>query len=104
MEDYGIMAYFGGESDVNKKISNTLREGYATGKYKSQKGKDAWNKGIAQTAEQKKKISEKMSGRKHITDGVSNKMITEDKLCEYLNSGWKLGRTIKKSKLVDKLD
>lgn len=85
--------------EQKEKISNTLKDGYRLGLYKSQKGRTAWNKGLKQSEEQRKMTSERMRGKKHITNGIDNKMVYAEDIEFYLNSGWVLGRTINKNKI-----
>lgn len=84
-------------NEQKEKITNTLREGYKTGKYKAT-SHEAWNKGRKLTEEECKKQGDIIRGRIHITDGFNNKMIYPDELEEFEQLGWKKGRTIKKIK------
>ena len=84
--------------EAKLKTSNTLKEGYKMGIYKSQKGKIAWNKGKSMSDEQKQKLSDACKNKIHITNGSLNKMIYIEELDYWKNNGWWRGRTIKKNK------
>ena len=88
-----------------QKLSETLKEGYKTGKYTpSRKGKPSWNKGLKVSEEQKQKLSEMPKGRIHITNGEINKMIYPDELSEWETKGFYRGRTIHKHNKEEKED
>lgn len=84
--------------ESKRKVSETLKNGYAESKYKSQKGKTAWNKGKTVSKEQKEKLQLMVKGRIHITNGEINKMIYPEEYEKWEEKGFKKGRTIHKLK------
>lgn len=83
-------------AETRKKCSETLKRGYAEGRYKTTKGKPAWNKGLKMSDEQKAKLGDICRGRIHITNGSINKMIHPEEFDQWEAKGFYRGRTLKK--------
>lgn len=90
-------------SDKTKlKISNankgrTLNEEQRKHVSEGHKGHIGWNKGKKFTEEQKKNFGKKMIGRKHINNGIIEKIVSPDEFDFYLNNGWVFGCLHKRS-------
>lgn len=82
--------------ETRKKRSETMKEGYRTGKYNRRKGREAWNKGCKLTDKEKEKLGDLTRGKIHITNGTINKMIYPEKLPEWIDKGFHKGRTMNK--------
>lgn len=84
--------------ESKRKLSETLKKGHMEGKYRTTKGKTAWNKGKKLSEEERTNLSQIPKGRIHITNGEINKMIYPEELPEWELKGFKKGRTIYKNK------